>query len=304
MSSDTRLNSYNADMHSRFSRLLIILVGLFSSMAGLESYAASDGAGAIDIEYYESRESEQFSKLNDLCREKFDIPISKAQEKKDSAAVVRLSKEASKEWESLNFISPWGKLHRRSKIVEYLMISAKQLHELGKDDKAALCYLECNVINEQDGLGNNAYMPFVAQAYVDNKQISKAEEIYKDLISKNHRASEMTIKLTALYELRGKQKLAETTLKHFLDSHPGDRLVLIYLKNFYVASKRSKDATDIESKLQDQHCPLCGSSDQVLPIVYGFPSVASMGNKKVHLGGCVESTGSQRWWCQKDKTGF
>jgi hypothetical protein len=49
-------------------------------------------------------------------------------------------------------------------------------------------------------------------------------------------------------------------------------------------------------------CPSCGSTEDMLPIVYGFPTHETMERAKqgrVILGGCVVSPDSPKWHCQR-----
>ncbi|MGD1847556.1 MAG: carboxypeptidase-like regulatory domain-containing protein [Salibacteraceae bacterium] len=54
-------------------------------------------------------------------------------------------------------------------------------------------------------------------------------------------------------------------------------------------------------------CPVCQKSDQVIPIVFGYPGKKLMkyANKgKVMLGGCMVSYCDPNWYCKRDQTRF
>lgn len=64
----------------------------------------------------------------------------------------------------------------------------------------------------------------------------------------------------------------------------------------------NKDETDrIQKQLDDKHCPICGSDQNIEPIAYGLIKHSVPG---YHLGGCCVSEVSPRWWCTKDKVEF
>ncbi len=48
-------------------------------------------------------------------------------------------------------------------------------------------------------------------------------------------------------------------------------------------------------------CPKCGSSENVVPIVYGYPSaelMAAAERGEVKLGGCVITGDDPQWYCK------
>lgn len=54
-------------------------------------------------------------------------------------------------------------------------------------------------------------------------------------------------------------------------------------------------------------CPLCHKTDQVIPIIYGFPSdelfqKAEKGELK--LGGCMMEPSNPDWYCKSDNKVF
>lgn len=56
-----------------------------------------------------------------------------------------------------------------------------------------------------------------------------------------------------------------------------------------------------------QPCPVCNKTDQVIPIVYGYPGEeldkkAQKG--EVILGGCMVSEDNPRWYCKRDDKRF
>jgi hypothetical protein len=49
-------------------------------------------------------------------------------------------------------------------------------------------------------------------------------------------------------------------------------------------------------------CPSCGSAEDTVPIVYGFPTEETMERAKrgrVVLGGCMVSSESPQWHCRR-----
>jgi len=54
-------------------------------------------------------------------------------------------------------------------------------------------------------------------------------------------------------------------------------------------------------------CPDCNKTDQVVPILYGYPS-ESMGIKtqkgEAVLGGCIIEDDSPNWYCKRDEIRF
>jgi len=54
-------------------------------------------------------------------------------------------------------------------------------------------------------------------------------------------------------------------------------------------------------------CPVCGSNDQVVPVMYGMPGPKMQDDAaagKIHLGGCIISDNDPKWYCQRDETAF
>ena len=54
-------------------------------------------------------------------------------------------------------------------------------------------------------------------------------------------------------------------------------------------------------------CPTCNKKDEVIPIIYGYPSdrmFRKADKGKIKLGGCVISGCDPKWYCKRDKTEF
>ena len=54
-------------------------------------------------------------------------------------------------------------------------------------------------------------------------------------------------------------------------------------------------------------CPACRQSDQVIPIIYGYPGKALMIKADlgiVKLGGCCYEKGQPQWHCKRDSKAF
>ncbi|MBX9725027.1 MAG: hypothetical protein K2X81_26730, partial [Candidatus Obscuribacterales bacterium] len=253
-----------------------------------------------DLEIFEGN---QFNKkMLPQSRRQFDEPISHALAQNDVDKVIKLSRQAAKQWTSCQWKSRWGRQTRRAKIVSYLMLAAANLATLGRFDEAIECYTQCNNVAEQDGLGQYCYLPLVAQVYSQSKQFSKAEEIYKSIITAGQNTSEMTVALSRVYEESGNLNIAQETLEKSLIANPRNRLLLIALKDNLTKQNKTQSINKIDQILSDKHCPCCLSDAEVIPISYGLPSFPV--KEHVHLGGCVYSAGAPQWWCEKDKVGF
>jgi len=68
------------------------------------------------------------------------------------------------------------------------------------------------------------------------------------------------------------------------------------------AHNQKEAASRISNLFKEKYCPLCCSDNGVIPIAYGLPC-GPMGDD-IHLGGCIESPNSPRWWCKRDKLAF
>ncbi|MCB2222133.1 MAG: hypothetical protein KQI35_17250 [Bacteroidetes bacterium] len=56
-----------------------------------------------------------------------------------------------------------------------------------------------------------------------------------------------------------------------------------------------------------KRCPVCNKTDQVIPIIYGFPdeSLFIKADKgEVILGGCVIVENNPEWYCKRDDKRF
>jgi hypothetical protein len=54
-------------------------------------------------------------------------------------------------------------------------------------------------------------------------------------------------------------------------------------------------------------CPVCKQSDEVIPIVYGYPGddlFKKQEKGEVYLGGCVIRTHNPHWYCKRDDKKF
>ena len=284
------------------SRKQIVIFSLICVITGVPSVAFGTDALKDDADL-EVLEGNQFNKkILPQNRRQFDEPISHALGQKDIEKVIKLSKQAAEQWTLCQWKSGWGRQTRRAKIVSYLMLAATNLATFGRFDEAINCYVQCNDVAEQDGLGHYCYLPLVAQVYCQNNQFSKAEEIYKSIITAGQNVSEMTVALSTVFEKSGKIDLAEETLENFLIANPRNRLMLLALKDNLTKQNKTESINKVDQILADKHCPRCLSDAEVIPISYGMPSFPV--KEHVHLGGCVYSPGFPQWWCEKDKDGF
>lgn len=54
-------------------------------------------------------------------------------------------------------------------------------------------------------------------------------------------------------------------------------------------------------------CPVCGKTDMVIPIAYGFPGPSMMEDSKkgeLKLGGCLITDSDPEWYCKRDDKSF
>jgi hypothetical protein len=66
-------------------------------------------------------------------------------------------------------------------------------------------------------------------------------------------------------------------------------------------------ACNVKRDPTNNTCPDCRLSDQVIPIVYGYPAeetFASADSGKVMLGGCEVTENDPNWYCKRDNTKF
>ena len=65
--------------------------------------------------------------------------------------------------------------------------------------------------------------------------------------------------------------------------------------------------TDTKKLKHVKACPVCHKTDQVIPILYGYPSwQLGQESKKgiVRLGGCCVSSENPEWYCKRDEIEF
>ncbi len=58
---------------------------------------------------------------------------------------------------------------------------------------------------------------------------------------------------------------------------------------------------------RNKTCPICKKTDEVIPIIYGYPSkklLKEARKGKVKLGGCLVSACHPHWYCKRDKKEF
>ncbi len=55
------------------------------------------------------------------------------------------------------------------------------------------------------------------------------------------------------------------------------------------------------------NCPICGKTDKVVPVIYGYPSkkgIRQSKRGKIALGGCLMTDCDPQWYCKRDKEFF
>jgi hypothetical protein len=81
----------------------------------------------------------------------------------------------------------------------------------------------------------------------------------------------------------------------------------LFVIPFLLIAMSAFSQSNTDSTIIKRTCPKCKSHKQVIPIVYGRPSI-ELSNKakdgKCRLGGCVVSNNSPRNYCKKDQHSF
>jgi hypothetical protein len=80
-------------------------------------------------------------------------------------------------------------------------------------------------------------------------------------------------------------------------------LILTACQTGDATNQQKKKSTE---KRAENECPK-GHSDEVVPIIYGYPSEEDFKNSdsgKVVLGGCELPENPKKYWCKKHKTEF
>ena len=71
-------------------------------------------------------------------------------------------------------------------------------------------------------------------------------------------------------------------------------------------SEKLKSEKSVSEKRVEHECPK-GHTDEIVPIVYGYPSEEDFKNSdsgKVVLGGCELPENPKKYWCKKHKIEF
>jgi hypothetical protein len=53
---------------------------------------------------------------------------------------------------------------------------------------------------------------------------------------------------------------------------------------------------------RSKKCPKCGKTDEVVPILYGYPTQEAWEQEKagkIYLGGCMEEIGAPQLYCKR-----
>ena len=51
---------------------------------------------------------------------------------------------------------------------------------------------------------------------------------------------------------------------------------------------------------KNNHCPICGKKDKVIPVVYGYP-IGKLDKKHYYYAGCEITYCDPDWYCKRDK---
>lgn len=58
---------------------------------------------------------------------------------------------------------------------------------------------------------------------------------------------------------------------------------------------------------RSKKCPVCSKTDEVVPILYGYPSWEAREEekaKKIHLGGCIHEENAPQFYCKRCEKKF
>lgn len=109
------------------------------------------------------------------------------------------------------------------------------------------------------------------------------------------------------YLLQGKPDLVREDLRtaesiiQSLKTPADKRAFRTEIRDTYAKLNDHDNVAKLNSILDDNHCPICGTNKTLEPIAYGLIRGPIKG---FHAGGCEVSNGSPRWWCTKDKVEF
>jgi len=193
---------------------------------------------------------------------------------------------------------------------------ASVYQQLGNYEEAAHLYLLADKEWRKRGgnMGFNTQLE-AGRIYVQGKMFDKAAQIFDEIILSGRPNEQMDahIALSQSYEAQDKGKQAESELtdmlanKEFSSQPYMVRTIRTQLKQLYVNQHRPDDVAAVEKALDAKVCPVCKSSQDVIPIGYGLPGPGmyqASAKKEMHLGGCMVGPSSARWWCEKDQIGF
>lgn len=85
-----------------------------------------------------------------------------------------------------------------------------------------------------------------------------------------------------------------------------NHLYLIFISSCSVSADENNFEKVVAKPKAENECPK-GHSDEVVPIIYGYPSEEDFKNSdsgKVVLGGCELPENPKKYWCKKHKTEF
>lgn len=145
--------------------------------------------------------------------------------------------------------------------------------------------------------------------FQEAKEYERAVETYKLGQSQNPNKDWALLQpeLWDTYLLQGKADLVREDLRiteqriQFLKTPADKRAFRTEIRDAYAKLKDHEHVARLNALLDDNHCPICGSNENLEPIFYGLIKGPIIG---FHAGGCGVSNGSPRWWCTKDKVEF
>lgn len=266
--------------------------------------------GATAFAFDEEAERDALSKFNKSIYDSLINPACDALIHNHPQEALSLYKKALTKWQSAHFQSKSSKETQSLQIGVILRSEAQILIKLGRYEEAARTYMLCAAEQEKrDHLSKKPYMREIGQTFAQGKLYGKAEKFYKEVIKLGSPGEKVWahLDLSSLYRSQGQMQQAVSELEDFLSDskqpkQPTEtRSLRIALRNLYSTLNRKDDANKIETQLQDQHCPVCGSAENVEPIRYGLVRGPIVG---FHPGGCSISPDSPQWWCKTDKLAF
>lgn len=287
------------------SLLLSLLTALTLPLAlapiGMPSAAAYEG-DKYWTEYAKLAEDPAIKKTTARIETTYEEPGRQARSKGDLHQAAALWEKALAEWKA----QP-DSVYRTTKMRTAMDNCLGIYRAQNRDDKIELTYHQMAALYHDYHVASLSES--LAEILIKQKKYKEAESFLTGLI-KDDRTDKYPhdrIWLAKVYDREKDPGLAEKTLNDLersaqLAKRPLDvRSARVAYLDFLTAHNRKADAAKVQQALNDKHCPICGSEQEVQPIAYGLIRNPP---PNVHLGGCMVGPDSPRWYCQKDKLEF